>query len=85
MASLDLGARPRGRVVFLRRTDDQGYASLLGHRFDVDPHWLHRLVRAEVELPEGPIRFHALRRRDRTSQPLLQETPYSLPTKHSLR
>ena len=53
--------------------------TLLGRAFAVDPHWPHRLVRAEVRLPAGPIRFFALRRRDRHAQPLLREVPYELP------
>jgi hypothetical protein len=70
---------PRGQLIYLRRTDDQGAASLLGHVFSVDRHWVHRLVRAEVTLPAGPIRFFALRRRDPGTQPLLREIPYELP------
>ena len=76
---LNLQAPPRGLVIFLRRTDPQGRAALLGHTFLVDPHWPHRLVRAEVRLPHGPIRFFALRRRDPARQPLLREVPYHLP------
>jgi hypothetical protein len=34
---------------------------LLGHTFDVDPHWPYRLVRAEVDLDADVIRFYALR------------------------
>lgn len=75
----DLRVPPRGLVIFLRRTDPQGRATLLGHTFCVDPHWPHRLVRAEVRLPHGPIRFFALRRRDPAHQPLLGEVPYRLP------
>lgn len=78
---LDLSARPTGQMIFLRRTDEQGRASLLGHQFAVDPHWSHRLVRAEVDLPEGLICFYALRRRDPSWQPLLQQVPYCLPIK----
>ena len=70
---------PSGRVIFLRRTDAHGRATLLGRRFPVDRAWLHRLVRAEVTLPGGPIRFFALRRRDPQAQPLLQKVPYELP------
>jgi hypothetical protein len=70
---------PCGQVIFLRRTDAQGVASLLGHAFAVEPHWPHRLVRAEVTLPAGLIRFFALRRRDPETQPLLREVPYELP------
>jgi len=70
---------PRGQLIYLRRTDDQGAASLLGHLFPVDRHWVHRLVRAEVMLPGGPIRFFALRRRSPENQPLLREAHYELP------
>lgn len=76
---LDLRTTPRGRLVFLRRTDAQGRMSLLGHTVTVHRHWPHRLVRAEVTLPEGPIRCFALRRRDPASQPLLRQADYQLP------
>lgn len=77
--SLDLQAQPRGTVVFIRRTDDQGYASVLGHRFSVAEHWPHRLVRAEVDLDRESIRFYALRRREPTLQPLLAQHHYVFP------
>jgi transposase-like protein len=76
---LNLQAHPHGRLIYLRRTDAQGAVSVLGHSFTVDRHWLHRLVRAEVDLDAAVVRFHALRRRDPTDQPLLQQTPYALP------
>lgn len=75
----DLQAHPGGRVIFLRRTTERGTVGLLGHTFEVDPLWPHRLVRAEVDLDAGVIRFYALRRRDPSSQPLLRTTPYTLP------
>ena len=37
---------------------------MLGRRFEVDATWPHRLVRAEVDLDAGRIRFYALRRRE---------------------
>lgn len=76
---LDLQAPPQGRIIFLRRTTERGHVDLLGHHFAVDPHWSHRLVRAEVDLTAGVISFYALRRREPTSQPLLQTVPYQLP------
>jgi hypothetical protein len=77
---------PCGRLIYLRRTDAQGAAALLGHVFPVDRHWVQRLVRAEVTLPAGPIRFFRLRRRDPEHQPLLRETAYELPEhRHALR
>ena len=76
---LDLRARPSGVIVFIRRTDDGGHASVLGHRFYVAAHWPHRLVRAEVDLDNDCIRFYALRRREPALQPLLATHPYILP------
>src|SRR5438034_1034174 len=37
--TLDLQRHPAGTIIFIRRTDDGGVASLLGHRFVVDSHW----------------------------------------------
>jgi len=76
---LNLQAPPQGRIIFLRRTNAQGEAALLGHNFLVDEHWPHRLVRAEVDLNAQVIRFFRLRRREPESQPLLREVPYVLP------
>lgn len=76
----DLQRPLRGTVIFLRRTDDAGYATLLGHRLAVSANWTHRLVRAEVDLTAGRVRFFKLRRRDHEHQPLLKELPYETPT-----
>lgn len=75
----NLQIHPTGSVIYLRRTDEHGRASLLGHTFKVDEHWQHRLVRAEVQLPDGPIQFYGLRRREPDQQLLLNEAPYCLP------
>jgi hypothetical protein len=71
----------RGRVIYLRRTTAEGWVHLLGHRLLIDPQWTHRLVRCEVLLSEGLIRFYALRRRTPTVQPLLNELSYQPPTR----
>ena len=76
---LDLRARPRGRLIYLRRTTAGGEAELLGRTFAVDALWPHRLVRCEVALDAQAIRFYALRRRAPEHQPLLNEVPYVLP------
>lgn len=76
---LDLQARPRGQVLFLRRTDEHGQVSVLGHRWTVDPCWSHRLVRAEVDLDRGQIRFYALRRKAPQEQRLLKTAAYKFP------
>lgn len=78
---LNLQKQPQGKIIYIRRTNDTGRISLLGHTFAVDRHWLHRLVRAEVDLDADQLRVFALRRREPTDQPLLKETPYTLPRK----
>ncbi len=79
--ALDLQAQPRGHMIFLRRTNDSGVVSLLGHTFVIDAHWPHRLVRCDLDLDGGLIRCYALRRRQPDDQPLLRELPYELPTR----
>ncbi len=74
---------PVGRIVFLRRTTADGSAAILGRSYPIDPRWPHRLVRAELDLDRRSIRFHALRRRDPTEQPLLAELPYALPARRA--
>jgi len=78
---LDLQKHPQGTLIYIRRTNDHGQASLLGHRFPVDRHWVHRLVRAEVHLNAKTIHIYALRRREPTEQPILNTIPYVLPQK----
>lgn len=74
----DLLERPKGRIIYLRRTSQSGTVHMLGQDFEVDATWQHRLVRAEVDLLEEQIRFFALRRREPTQQPLLAEKSYKL-------
>jgi putative transposase len=78
---LDLRARPHGRIVYLRRTNEGGVVELLGHHYLVDVHWVRRLVRAEADLDGGRIRFYSLRRREPGQQPLLKEIAYQLPNR----
>lgn len=76
---LDLQRKLSGRMVFLRRTTEQGGVTVMGRKFQVDRHWTHRLVRAEVDFDAVRIRFYALRRRDPAHQPLLQEVAHEVP------
>ena len=69
---LNLKQPLRGRLIYLRRTDGAGTAEVLGRRFEVDAHWLNRLVRAEVDLAAGTITFYRLRRREPADQPVLK-------------
>jgi hypothetical protein len=50
-----------------------GAVEVLGRSFEVDQHWLHRLVRVEVNLDGDMIRIYRLRRREPEDQPLLRE------------
>jgi hypothetical protein len=72
---LDLQSRPHGQVIFLRRTDAQGRAQVLGQSWFVEAAWLGRLVRAEVDLDQNHIRFYRLRRNEPTQQPLFSVLP----------
>lgn len=66
----------RGRMIFIRRTDERGHAHMLGQRFMVSRIWAHRLVRCEVDFDHHCIRCFALRRRDPAAQQLLTTLPY---------
>lgn len=78
---LDLQCRPRGLVVYLRRTDAHGAIRVLGRRWVVDPQWVQRLVRAEVDLDHHQIRCYRLRRRAPEEQTLAKTIRYVFPHK----
>lgn len=78
---LNLRAPLKGTMIFVRRSDDKGSVKLLSRTFPIDRHWLHRLVRCEVDFTHESIRFYALRRRDPAHQPLLREIAYPRPKK----
>ena len=65
-----------GVMIFIRRTDQTGHVHMLGQRFPVSAHWLHRLVRCEVDFDHRCIRCFGLRRHAPTEQPLLATMPY---------
>lgn len=77
--SLDWQDHPTGNVIYLRRTSESGTVKLLGHLFEIDPLWPHRLIRCEVDLDQHQIRCYRLRRRDPSDQPLIVTLPYTLP------
>jgi hypothetical protein len=77
----NLQARPKGRMVYVRRTDAAGRAEVLGRAFEVDRHWAHRLVRAAVDLDASKIGFYRLRRREPGDQPLLKEVVHRISSK----
>ena len=78
---LDLKKRPRGRLIYLRRTNAQGEVMLLGCTWPVSAVWPSRLVRCEVDLDRDKIRFFTLRRKEPASQPQILEVDYRLPNR----
>jgi helix-turn-helix protein len=78
---LDLNAPLKGTIIFVRRSDENGKVHLLGRSFRITEHWVHRLIRCEVDFTRQRLRFYALRRRDPNDQPLLCELPYHRPNK----
>lgn len=78
---LDLQAPLRGTLIYIRRTDEDGFVHVLGHRWRISDQWLHRLVRCEVDFDHHVIRCFALRRADPHHQPLLAKLPYRRPEK----
>jgi putative transposase len=71
-----------GRIIYIRRTDDQGRLLVLGNQMEVAGHWKHRLVRCEIDIDRKQMRFFALRRSDPSKQPRLRQTPYELPRRY---
>ena len=71
-----LDAPLKGTMIFLRRSDERGAVHLLGKTFIADKHWVHRLVRCEVDFTRRRMRLYALRRRDPDDRPLLRTLPY---------
>lgn len=80
----ELQSPPRGRIIYLRRTDASSGVTLLGRRFLLEATWPHRLVRCEVDLDHHRIQMFRLRRRDPEDQPLLATIEYRRPDKRFL-
>jgi hypothetical protein len=78
---LNLQSRPRGRIIDLRRTSAVGTVEVLGRSFEVDKHWLNRLVRVELDLDGNKLGIYRLRRREPQDQPLLRELSHRIKKK----
>ena len=78
---LDLKKRPRGRLVYVRRSNGASEVTLLGRTWPLGQAWPNRLVRCEVDLANDKIRFFTLRRKDPSSQPRIREVDYRLPNR----
>jgi putative transposase len=78
---LDLKKRPKGLLVYLRRSNAKSEVVLLGKTWPLGLVWPSRLVRCEVDLDKDKIRFFTLRRKEPTSQPQILEASYRLPNR----
>jgi putative transposase len=78
---LNLKKRPRGRMVYLRRSNGNSEMTLLGKSWPLGQVWPNRLVRCEVDLDKDKIRFFTLRRKEPTSHPQILEVDYRLPSR----
>ena len=78
---LDLKKRPRGRLIYLRRSNGSSAVTLLGRTWPLGQLWPNRLVRCEVDLDHDKLRFFTLRRKEPTSQPQILEVDYRLPAR----
>ena len=72
-------------MIYIRRTNDHGEVSLLGHTFPLDVTWLHRLIRGEVDLTQGKITSFKLRRREPHEHPKIKTIDYKPQTKHQTK
>ena len=72
----------RGRIIYIRRTDDKGHLLVLGNKIEVSANWKHRLIRCEIDIDQKQMGFYALSRSDPNNQPLLRRTPYELPRRY---
>jgi hypothetical protein len=78
---LNLKKRPRGRLVYLRRSNGDSEVPLLGKAWPLGQVWPNRLVRCEVDLDRNKIRFFTLRRKEPSHQPQIREVDYRLPNR----
>jgi transposase-like protein len=72
---------PKGKVIFIRRTNAQGHLDVMGHHWILECIGPHRLVRAEVHLTKNKIDFYRLRRREPDDQQHLGTAEYRFPSK----
>lgn len=76
---LNLQRPLKGRVVFIRKTDESGWVNFLGYSWEVSSTWCHRLVRIDVDLTAHQVRIFGLRRREPSVHTLLTTHKYVPP------
>jgi hypothetical protein len=81
MWKLEYVQKPKGKVIFIRRTDDHKQLEVMGHRWILPTAGSHRLVRAELDLTANEISFYRLRRREPDVHEYLGTAEYHFPNK----
>jgi hypothetical protein len=79
--TLDYSKRPKGKVIFIRRTTDEEYVDVMGHWWLVPGAGAHKLVRTEVDLTKNKISFYRIRRREPNAHELIAVAKYHFPNK----
>lgn len=72
---------PKGKIIYLRRTDGSGYVYFLEQKFLVSQDWVNRLVRIEFDLNQGKLKFFTLRRAEWKKQYLIKIITFRLTKK----
>jgi len=79
--TLDDATKPKGKVIFIRRSTDDEYVEVMGHGWHVQGAGAHKLVRADVDLTKNNILFDRIRRREPNVHELLANAEYHFPKK----
>jgi hypothetical protein len=68
----------KGKIIFIKRTENKGFANVLGNSWEVDHLWANKLIHAEIILKKQRINFYRLRRREPNDQTLINSQKFSL-------
>jgi hypothetical protein len=80
---LNYATKPKGKVIFIRRTTDQECVEVMGHTWIVKGAGAHKLIRAEVNLTKNSMEFYRIRRREPNRHERIAIADYHFPNKTS--
>jgi len=69
----------RGKVIFIRETDDHACVDILGHPYKVSDAGANHFIRADLDLDADLIDFYRLSRRHPTVHPYVGSVDYHFP------
>jgi hypothetical protein len=78
---LDYSIKPKGRIIFIRRSTDNEYVEAMGHWWKVPGAGAHKLIRIDVNLTKGTMTFYRIRRKEPKIHQLLATAKYKLPNR----